>query len=822
VSERVRNMSPKEAKEFNQKGNDFLKLQHDFPQALQCYSLALSLDPNNYIYYNNRAVVHTLTQQYTQAIHDCDASIHIQPNVRAYSRKAVVLSELGRLNEALEEVKRALQLVPNDQQSLNIFHGILELLSQAEILKQKGNKELQVLHDYKSAVVSYTSAIAIVNTNYIYYNNRAAAWILAGEYKKAIEDCEKSFQIQENVRSLSRKATALGELGNLQYAIEVIDQALMISPEDKQSLNVQSGLHVMRDQAEKFKEQGSIQLKIHQNPKAAIKYFSNAIAITNCNYLYFNHRAAAYLFAEDYSHVLIDCDISLKLKENTRAYAWKASALGDLGRIDEAIATVEKGLDLKPTDPLSLEIEAKLLKMKVIQDDMREQEEENSLREHEHEHSHEHGGGLLTGLIQLGKKVTKKVPLDYKHQCAHEDANLTHQQIHSRRFRLKLKALRDEKHFIHLYLHEDGTLLQNLARVRRERQERKREYTYQQRVKMEDEELLSHQFQHRSKRKERFMIRLENEDRYVVNSLQHSRDLRHWKKIIDQMAHKAKIAKAEADAKRDSANWIKENLIRKQKEAGLLDNHQPKIPEHLLPFDEKISLWRDQIQRKLRKEWVGMTFTVEYVENEGLCIGFDIDNEEEMEESNLDFKIARYMNRLAINGILHDKKLHKRADRWRVLEDATCGRGMSLNFYCHIPRTVEAHLKMPRTTDIDIIERESGRGLYDYDLVPRERVVQKIGVVAYTRENRPPMIKDKKKKEKLRLKKKKGVPDTVEFVELPSVCVETVSPGFVRMSKQDNTVCGRPNISFLPQANTNTKTKVKVKVKVSKGGVSGR
>lgn len=182
-----------------------------------------------------------------------------------------------------------------------------------------------------------------------------------------------------------------------------------------------------------------------------------------------------------------------------------------------------------------------------------------------------------------------------------------------------------------------------------------------------------------------------------------------------------------------------------------------------------------------------MTFTIEYISNEGLCIGFDIEDEYEMEESNLDYKIARYMNKLAINGILKEKKLHKRADKWRVLEDANDGRHMSLNFYCHIPRTIEAHVKMPRTTDIDIIERDSG--LYDYSLVPRDKIVKKISQTTYIRDNRSAMNKNSNKcKVKPR---KNGTRDVQELVELPSVQLQSLGAGFVPMVEWKSDTYGR-------------------------------
>lgn len=45
-----------------------------------------------------------------------------------------------------------------------------------------------------------------------------------------------------------------------------------------------------------------------------------------------------------------------------------------------------------------------------------------------------------------------------------------------------------------------------------------------------------------------------------------------------------------------------------------------------------------------------MSFSVEYVQEEGIRIGFNVEDEEEIVKNSVDFKISRYMNQLAIQG----------------------------------------------------------------------------------------------------------------------------------------------------------------------------
>jgi small glutamine-rich tetratricopeptide repeat-containing protein alpha len=63
----------------------------------------------------------------------------------------------------------------------------------AEALKMKGNALMsQKLYD--SAIEQYTEAIKL-DSNPVYYSNRAAAWGGLGEHAKAVEDAEKAIEL---------------------------------------------------------------------------------------------------------------------------------------------------------------------------------------------------------------------------------------------------------------------------------------------------------------------------------------------------------------------------------------------------------------------------------------------------------------------------------------------------------------------------------------------------------------------------------------------------------------------------------------------------
>jgi small glutamine-rich tetratricopeptide repeat-containing protein alpha len=72
-----------------------------------------------------------------------------------------------------------------------------EAAAEAEKLKTQGNS-LMASKKYSEAIEKYTQAIAINDSNPVYYSNRAAAHSQAGDHESAIEDAEKAKTIDPN------------------------------------------------------------------------------------------------------------------------------------------------------------------------------------------------------------------------------------------------------------------------------------------------------------------------------------------------------------------------------------------------------------------------------------------------------------------------------------------------------------------------------------------------------------------------------------------------------------------------------------------------
>lgn len=123
--------------------------------------------------------------------------------------------------------------------------------SKAEELKNQGNAALQQ-GKTDEAISLYSQAIAIDANNHAYFSNRSAAYAKIYRFEEALNDAEKSVQINEKWgKGYQRKGVALHGLRRFKEAIEAFKIGLTLEPENAQ---IKSGLEES-ERALKFEQQ---------------------------------------------------------------------------------------------------------------------------------------------------------------------------------------------------------------------------------------------------------------------------------------------------------------------------------------------------------------------------------------------------------------------------------------------------------------------------------------------------------------------------------------------------------------------------------------
>lgn len=102
--------SKKKANNLKEEGNKAMTAKN-FDLAIEKYSSALELDPENVIFLSNRAAAYSSMQKYENAIEDSQKAIKINPNYsKAYSRLGLAMYALGRTKEAFDSYKKGMDI----------------------------------------------------------------------------------------------------------------------------------------------------------------------------------------------------------------------------------------------------------------------------------------------------------------------------------------------------------------------------------------------------------------------------------------------------------------------------------------------------------------------------------------------------------------------------------------------------------------------------------------------------------------------------------------------------------------------------------------
>uniref|UniRef100_A0A8B9KZI2 Small glutamine-rich tetratricopeptide repeat-containing protein alpha n=1 Tax=Astyanax mexicanus TaxID=7994 RepID=A0A8B9KZI2_ASTMX len=104
-----------EAERLKSDGNDQMKVEN-FSAAVEFYSKAIQINPENAVYYCNRAAAYSKLGNYAGAVQDCELAIGIDPNYsKAYGRMGLALASLNKHTEAVSYYKKALELDPENE-----------------------------------------------------------------------------------------------------------------------------------------------------------------------------------------------------------------------------------------------------------------------------------------------------------------------------------------------------------------------------------------------------------------------------------------------------------------------------------------------------------------------------------------------------------------------------------------------------------------------------------------------------------------------------------------------------------------------------------
>jgi tetratricopeptide (TPR) repeat protein len=268
-------MSSKQADAMKEKGNEEYK-KGNYEKAIEFYTYATEMDPNNHVFYTNRAMCYAAMKKWDKSLRDAEKSITIKKDwEKGHYRKGVALQNLGRLQDAVTSFAECVKLAPNsadfakahDIAKKEMYKG----LTDAEILKIEGN-EMFKQGKIDPAIAKYTTALQkcpddkelmpseggsaaataggktetgketktekfrAIKADV--YANRAACYVQLYEPNKVKADCDAALRLVPNHgKALLRRGQALESLEKYKAALEDFEVVLKMDPTNKMAVS---------------------------------------------------------------------------------------------------------------------------------------------------------------------------------------------------------------------------------------------------------------------------------------------------------------------------------------------------------------------------------------------------------------------------------------------------------------------------------------------------------------------------------------------------------------------------------------------------------
>uniref|UniRef100_A0A7S4MRQ7 Uncharacterized protein n=1 Tax=Vannella robusta TaxID=1487602 RepID=A0A7S4MRQ7_9EUKA len=246
----------KKAMEAKEMGNSAFNAK-DWISALTHYSRAIRLNPNNAVFYSNRACVYLKLRRYYETISDCTASIEREPNIKAYARRGAARAGLSEHHLACGDYIAALQFEPQNQSCLQELARCLcsmerEIVQRIEKLEKESNssatellqlkkqllfirkdisnvggrlkeptKEKQQTSEQNSSIspdkqiAEASKVLSKDNCNSVAYLERALAHQALGNYERAEKDYRDGLRVDPDNKELQKRLKFVLQLSRM-------------------------------------------------------------------------------------------------------------------------------------------------------------------------------------------------------------------------------------------------------------------------------------------------------------------------------------------------------------------------------------------------------------------------------------------------------------------------------------------------------------------------------------------------------------------------------------------------------------------------------
>lgn len=346
----------RESLECKERAIEFFNEQN-YKGAVDLLKKAIKLDPENHIFYSNRAAAYMALEQYDKALGDAEECIRLQPKcAKGYSRKGAALFRMDILAPARDALEKGLELDRDNPTYVRCTKQELQLVMDSIAQRKEESLEFKEraieafnVQNFKRAEQHLTSAIDLDPENHVFYSNRAAAFMAMEKFDKALQDANECVKLQPTwAKGYSRQAAAFLSLGQIPEAREACMRGLDLEPDNSQvneelrRVEMAESLALKDSATEAFKA---------QDYEKAVEDLSAAIVLDQTNQVFFSNRSVAFTAMQQYEKALDDADECVRLQPTwAKGYSRRAAAKFHLGDLQAAKIAYSKAWDLEPTN----------------------------------------------------------------------------------------------------------------------------------------------------------------------------------------------------------------------------------------------------------------------------------------------------------------------------------------------------------------------------------------------------------------------------------------------------------------------------------------
>eukprot|EP01052_Picozoa_sp_SAG31_P004011 SAG31_NODE_161_length_21899_cov_16.832844_11_plen_350_part_00 len=229
----------------------WLIISFQIMKALEHFTKASEIDPENMAYLSNRSACYYELKDYDKAIEESKAAVELGKEKRAdfslmakaYARignayavqkmfvEAIDYYDLSLMEDHDEKVQKKLSETKKAKKKKEQEDFLDDDISEEE--KAKGN-ELFQKGDYHEALKHYTEAIARNPKNHLIYSNRCACFQKINQFPAALADCEKCIELCPTFAKIyNRKGNIQFYLKEYHKCIETFQKVIELEPESR-------------------------------------------------------------------------------------------------------------------------------------------------------------------------------------------------------------------------------------------------------------------------------------------------------------------------------------------------------------------------------------------------------------------------------------------------------------------------------------------------------------------------------------------------------------------------------------------------------------